>query len=173
MKGGSIDCFRFGHTNICRLCRGCRRCSRHGRACPQKPRFWPLCRTSAIFDKGLLGGSSQKCAVLLGLPPPPNKVLTQLEKSRERRYGCGLNRSDEEAPANIQARPHFLHSAILFGMKLLFVHERLRAFGGAETNLHLAARELKNRRHHLALLHGPLPGQGETAWREIFEPCMA
>src|SRR5882724_6560704 len=58
-------------------------------------------------------------------------------------------------------------------MKLLFVHERLGAFGGAETNLHLAARELKNRGHNLALLHGPLPGQGETAWREVFDPCMA
>jgi len=58
-------------------------------------------------------------------------------------------------------------------MKLLFVHERLGAFGGAETNLHLAARELKNRGHKLALLHGPLPGQGETAWREVFDPCMA
>src|SRR5437764_13108268 len=58
-------------------------------------------------------------------------------------------------------------------MKLLFVHERLGAFGGAETNLYLVARELKNRGHTLAFLHGPPTGQGEKAWREVFDPCLA
>jgi len=58
-------------------------------------------------------------------------------------------------------------------MKLLFVHERLGAFGGAETNLQLAARELKSRGHSLSLLHGSLTGPGEKIWREIFRPCVA
>src|SRR4051812_36936799 len=58
-------------------------------------------------------------------------------------------------------------------MKLLFVHERLGAFGGAETNLHLAARELKSRGHSVSLLHGPLAGAGEKSWRQIFTPCLA
>src|ERR1051325_8351816 len=58
-------------------------------------------------------------------------------------------------------------------MKLLFVHERLGAFGGAETNLHLAARELKTRGHTLALLHGPVTGSGEEMWRELFSACIA
>src|SRR5258706_16079059 len=57
-------------------------------------------------------------------------------------------------------------------MKLLFVHERLGAFGGAETNLHLTARELGSRGHAGALLHGPATGQGEKAWRQVFPLCF-
>src|ERR1051326_4244256 len=53
-------------------------------------------------------------------------------------------------------------------MRLLFVHERLGAFGGAESNLQAAARELKNRGHSLGLLHGPATGQEEAAWHGIF-----
>ena len=53
-------------------------------------------------------------------------------------------------------------------MKLLFVHERFGAFGGAETNLHLTARELKNRGHEVSLLHGHPTGQQEEAWRQVF-----
>ena len=53
-------------------------------------------------------------------------------------------------------------------MKLLFVHERFGAFGGAEVNLLLTATEFKRRGHTLALLHGPATGNGEADWREIF-----
>lgn len=56
----------------------------------------------------------------------------------------------------------------IHGMKLLFVHEMAGAFGGAETNLHLTARELGARGHKPALLHRPPSGQAENAWREIF-----
>lgn len=53
-------------------------------------------------------------------------------------------------------------------MKLLFVHERFGAFGGAEVNLSLTAAEFKRRGHSVALLHGSATGKGETNWREIF-----
>src|SRR5438105_8306510 len=58
-------------------------------------------------------------------------------------------------------------------MKLLFVHERFGAFGGAETNLHLTARELKNRGHEVSLLHGHPTGQQEEAWRQVFPNSQA
>jgi glycosyltransferase involved in cell wall biosynthesis len=53
-------------------------------------------------------------------------------------------------------------------MKLLFVHQHLGAFGGAEANIHLAARELQRRGHQLALLHGSGTGHSEDLWRELF-----
>ena len=53
-------------------------------------------------------------------------------------------------------------------MKLLFVHERFGAFGGAEVNLSLTAAELRRRGHTLALLHGPPTGKGEDLWIELF-----
>ena len=53
-------------------------------------------------------------------------------------------------------------------MKLLFVHERFGAFGGAEVNMALTASAFKQRGHTVALLHGPPTGKGETNWREIF-----
>jgi len=37
-------------------------------------------------------------------------------------------------------------------MKLLFVHQNLGAFGGAEANILLTARELQPRGHNVALL---------------------
>jgi glycosyltransferase involved in cell wall biosynthesis len=57
-------------------------------------------------------------------------------------------------------------------MRLLFVHERRGQFGGAETNLRGVARELKNRGHSLALLHGSAGAQ-ERAWEDIFENFFA
>jgi glycosyltransferase involved in cell wall biosynthesis len=56
-------------------------------------------------------------------------------------------------------------------MKLLFVHQNLGDFGGAETNIHLAAGELKKRGHTVALLHLQSTSRNETGWREIFSEC--
>ena len=53
-------------------------------------------------------------------------------------------------------------------MKLLFVHQNLGAFGGAETNIHLTARELRKRGHSSALLHGSGTGKNEQEWRISF-----
>jgi glycosyltransferase involved in cell wall biosynthesis len=59
----------------------------------------------------------------------------------------------------------FLHFA---RMKILMVHERLGAFGGAEANVLVTGRALKNRGHEVALLHGQPTGQGEALWNEVF-----
>lgn len=53
-------------------------------------------------------------------------------------------------------------------MRLLFVHERFGAFGGAEANVLVTASELMRRGHTLAILHGPSTGREEHAWRDIF-----
>src|SRR5436309_3184673 len=53
-------------------------------------------------------------------------------------------------------------------MKLLFVHQNLGALGGAETNIHLTARELQKRGHVSALLHGGGTGNNEQDWRISF-----
>jgi glycosyltransferase involved in cell wall biosynthesis len=53
-------------------------------------------------------------------------------------------------------------------VKLLFVHERFGAWGGAEANLLAVAAELKARGHRPAILHGAAPAKNETAWREAF-----
>lgn len=53
-------------------------------------------------------------------------------------------------------------------MKLLFVHDRLGAQAGAESNLRHTAAELQRRGHVLALAHGPGTGQGEAEWRRLF-----
>lgn len=53
-------------------------------------------------------------------------------------------------------------------MRLLFVHERFGALGGAEANVLLTASELKRRGHSVALLHGPSTGREEDAWVEVF-----
>jgi glycosyltransferase involved in cell wall biosynthesis len=53
-------------------------------------------------------------------------------------------------------------------MKILFVHERLGAFGGAEANIFLAATELESRGHTLGFLHGPGTGKNESAWEKLF-----
>ena len=53
-------------------------------------------------------------------------------------------------------------------MKLLFVHQHLGAQGGAEANIQLSARELQNRGHEIALLHGSGTGKSEDEWRRTF-----
>ena len=53
-------------------------------------------------------------------------------------------------------------------MRLLFVHERFGAFGGAEANVLLTAAELKRRGHEVAILHGLNTGKDESAWNEVF-----
>lgn len=54
-------------------------------------------------------------------------------------------------------------------MRILFVHERIGALGGAEANALITARELKARGHEVGLLHGLGTGKGEDSWREVFD----
>ena len=58
----------------------------------------------------------------------------------------------------------------IFGckMRLLFVHERFGALGGAEVNAYLTAAEFKRRGHNLAILYRDATGKNESNWREIF-----
>ncbi|HWA10525.1 MAG TPA: glycosyltransferase family 4 protein [Opitutaceae bacterium] len=53
-------------------------------------------------------------------------------------------------------------------MRLLFVHERIGALGGAEANVLLTAGELRRRGHAVALVHGRGTDRGEAEWRETF-----
>ena len=53
-------------------------------------------------------------------------------------------------------------------MKLLFVHQHLGEFAGAEANIHLVARELRGRGHSLALLYERNTGRNEGDWHEFF-----
>ncbi len=53
-------------------------------------------------------------------------------------------------------------------MKVLFVHEYLGAWAGAEANLLEVAAALRDRGHELALLHGASTGRGEEQWRAVF-----
>lgn len=57
-------------------------------------------------------------------------------------------------------------------MNLLFIHERLGAFGGAESNILLTAGQLRARGHRVMLLYGQRTGQGEAAWN-VFERSEA
>src|SRR5690242_19401168 len=54
-------------------------------------------------------------------------------------------------------------------LRLLFVHERFGALGGAEANLLAAARELRQRGHGVGILHGTGTGKNEAGWRETFQ----
>lgn len=54
-------------------------------------------------------------------------------------------------------------------MRLLYVHERFGAFGGAEANVLLTATDLKRRGHSVAILHGTATGKDETKWKDTFE----
>ncbi len=58
-------------------------------------------------------------------------------------------------------------------MRLLFVHERFGAFGGAEANVLATASELKARGHTLAILHGPSTGRDEAPWCSVFAERFA
>lgn len=53
-------------------------------------------------------------------------------------------------------------------MRLLFVHERFGAYGGAEANVLLTATELKRRGHAVAVVHGANTGKDEGAWEDVF-----
>ncbi|MEO5959188.1 MAG: glycosyltransferase family 4 protein [Opitutaceae bacterium] len=58
-------------------------------------------------------------------------------------------------------------------MRLLFVHERFGALGGAEANVLLTAGELKRRGHVIGVLHGFPTGKEEAAWAETFSERFA
>src|SRR5690242_11760632 len=53
-------------------------------------------------------------------------------------------------------------------MKLLFVHQHLGEFGGAEANIQLAAKELQKRGHMTALLYSRSTGRNEKEWHRTF-----
>lgn len=53
-------------------------------------------------------------------------------------------------------------------MRILFVHERFGALGGAEANLLATASALRDRGHDLALAHGTPTGNGEADWEDTF-----
>jgi glycosyltransferase involved in cell wall biosynthesis len=53
-------------------------------------------------------------------------------------------------------------------MRLLFVHERIGALGGAEANVLVTADALRQRGHVVSLVHGRSTNLGETEWREVF-----
>lgn len=53
-------------------------------------------------------------------------------------------------------------------MKILYVHERFGAMGGAEANILATAEAFLDRGHEAALLHGPATGQEEGAWLLTF-----
>src|SRR3954466_447549 len=54
-------------------------------------------------------------------------------------------------------------------MRILYVHERFGALGGAEANAFITARELKVKGHTVGLLHGPPTGRATEAWAGVFE----
>ena len=53
-------------------------------------------------------------------------------------------------------------------MKILFVHERFGALGGAEANILACAESFLGRGHDIGLLHGPGTGKEESAWLQTF-----
>lgn len=57
-------------------------------------------------------------------------------------------------------------------MRILYVHERFGAWGGAEANALVTAAELKRRGHLLGLAHGAPTGRGEAAWAQTFTECF-
>lgn len=57
-------------------------------------------------------------------------------------------------------------------MKLLFVHQHLGAFGGAEANIQIAAKELRARGHTVSLLYSRPTGRSEEEWRRTFHECF-
>ncbi len=57
-------------------------------------------------------------------------------------------------------------------MRILFVHEKFGAFGGAEANVLLTATALGDRGHTVGLAHGPATGRGEADWNAVFEGCF-
>jgi glycosyltransferase involved in cell wall biosynthesis len=53
-------------------------------------------------------------------------------------------------------------------MRLLFLHERIGALGGAEANVLVTAEELRRRGHSVGLMHGDCANRGETEWHGVF-----
>ena len=53
-------------------------------------------------------------------------------------------------------------------MRLLFVHERIGALGGAEANVLATAEELSRRGHSVGLAHASGTNHGEIEWRDVF-----
>jgi len=53
-------------------------------------------------------------------------------------------------------------------VKILYVHERFGALGGAEANILATAEALLDRGQQTALLHGPATGKEEGAWLQTF-----
>ena len=53
-------------------------------------------------------------------------------------------------------------------VKILFIHERFGAFGGAEANILATAEAFLDRGHDTGLLHGPGTGKEEAAWLHTF-----
>lgn len=53
-------------------------------------------------------------------------------------------------------------------MRILFVHERFGALGGAEANAVITAEELSAKGHVAGLLHGPSTGKSEAKWNAAF-----
>ena len=53
-------------------------------------------------------------------------------------------------------------------LRVLFVHEKFGAFGGAEANLQVVAAELGRRGHAVAILHGETTGKQEAQWENTF-----
>ena len=53
-------------------------------------------------------------------------------------------------------------------MRILYVHERYGALGGAEANVVITATELARRGHAIGILHGPSTGRGLADWDAAF-----
>ena len=53
-------------------------------------------------------------------------------------------------------------------MRILFVHERFGALGGAEANAVITAEELQRKGHDIGMLHGPRTGKSEERWEKVF-----
>jgi len=66
------------------------------------------------------------------------------------------------------ALPFKTRSKELQTVKILFVHERFGALGGAEVNILATAEALLDRGHETGLLHGPGTGKEEDAWLHTF-----
>jgi glycosyltransferase involved in cell wall biosynthesis len=57
-------------------------------------------------------------------------------------------------------------------MRLLFVHERFGAFGGAEANVLATASEFRRRGHTVGIIHGPDTDREADTWHETFADCF-
>lgn len=53
-------------------------------------------------------------------------------------------------------------------MRLLWVHERFGAWGGAEANIQVTAAEFKRRGHEVGALHGAAPAHQDGGWNDVF-----